>query len=183
MFSSTFPLLSHISLQNVRVDIVAVINDTVATQMAGAFKNHDCVVGLILGKFDNHCINPFQLHVGLTSVIVLHVLLSLSCFKYYQIFSLKYLFCCNIIYMTVLSYFCFNILLLYISTSASGNTYHSVSTSAFTHDLLNLLSILIHWLLLLISLKFASSTLTCKVLLLLLLLHLPQIIYFYYISN
>nr|XP_054765805.1 hexokinase-2-like [Lytechinus pictus] len=38
--------------KNVQVDIVAVINDTVATQMAGAFKDHNCVVGLILGKYN-----------------------------------------------------------------------------------------------------------------------------------
>ncbi|XP_072177541.1 hexokinase-4-like [Diadema setosum] len=35
--------------KNVRVDIVALMNDTVATQMAGAFRDHSCLVGLIMG--------------------------------------------------------------------------------------------------------------------------------------
>lgn len=54
--------------KNVGVDIVAVINDTVATQMAGAFQDQNCLVGLILGTGCNasylECTEKVELFKG-----------------------------------------------------------------------------------------------------------------------
>lgn len=42
-------------LQDIDVDVVAVLNDTVGTLMACAFKDNDCQVGVIVGTGTNAC--------------------------------------------------------------------------------------------------------------------------------
>lgn len=43
------------SVQNIDVDVVALVNDTTGTQLAVGIKDPDCHIGLILGTGTNAC--------------------------------------------------------------------------------------------------------------------------------
>lgn len=45
--SPSYPFFS----QTIDVDVVALVNDTVGTMMSCAYLDHNCEVGLIVGKF------------------------------------------------------------------------------------------------------------------------------------
>lgn len=42
--------------QTIDVDVVALVNDTVGTMMSCAYLDHNCEVGLIVGKLGNRII-------------------------------------------------------------------------------------------------------------------------------
>ena len=43
------PLLRFFA-QDINVHVVAILNDAVGTLMAGAYEDHDCSVGVIIGR-------------------------------------------------------------------------------------------------------------------------------------
>lgn len=46
---------SNYFLQDVRIDVCAILNDTTGTLMSCAWKNHGCRIGLIVGTGSNAC--------------------------------------------------------------------------------------------------------------------------------